>query len=128
MFVRFVIADRDPDSGRRQGLFQAAGDLRRSGGMSAEDVERLDRIEQWFRKHLSAPTRFSVSTKPHRQARALGWFKDTATEHIKNVRDFQDLLDVYGKQVEMLRCERPGYVVYEDDHQVTAYPFADPPC
>jgi hypothetical protein len=27
--------------------------------------------------------------------------------------------------VDLIRCEKPGYVVYEDEFQVTAEPYAD---
>ncbi|MDP3854060.1 hypothetical protein [Phenylobacterium sp.] len=39
----------------------------------------------------------------------------------------QALLEQHGIWGEVLRTARPGYVVYEDDHQVLAYPFADTP-
>ncbi|HEX8584623.1 MAG TPA: hypothetical protein VF680_09455 [Allosphingosinicella sp.] len=64
MFIRFVIAARDEDSGRRQGLFQAAVELRASGQMSENDKQRLDEAEQWFRENLPAPTRFALSSNP----------------------------------------------------------------
>jgi hypothetical protein len=128
MFVRFVIANRDEDSGRRQGLFQAAADLQASGRMSRFDEERLDEVEQWFRETLAVPERFALSSKPHAKAQAISWFKDTATEHINWMREFQSLLESYGIVVSMLRASRPGYMVYEDEHQVVAYPFSDTEC
>ena len=48
--------------------------------------------------------------------------------HIRRMREYQQTLETYGLTVEMLRTERPGYIVYEDEHQVVAYPFADTPC
>ena len=44
------------------------------------------------------------------------------------MREYQRVLEAYDIRLEMLRTERPGYIVYEDDHQVVAYPFADTPC
>lgn len=43
------------------------------------------------------------------------------------MREIVDVLTRYDIQTEMIRTNRPGYIVYEDDHQVTAYPFSDTP-
>jgi hypothetical protein len=128
MFIRFVIASRDEDSGRRQGLFQAADELRASGQMSKGDEQRLDEIERWFEENLPVPKRLALSSKPRRKAQAISWFRDSAAEHIARMRDFQTLLETYGILVNMLRDRRPGYVVYEDEHQVVAYPFSETRC
>ncbi|MBA3511548.1 hypothetical protein [Sphingomonas sp.] len=128
MFIRFVIASRDEDSGRRQGLFQAADELRASGRMSGSHEQRLNEVERWFRENLPVPKRFAVSSKPRRKAQAITWFRHTATEQIARMRDFQTILESYGVGVEMLREKRPGYVVYEDEHQVVAYPFSETRC
>lgn len=128
MFIRFVIDHLDPDSGRRQGLFQATDELLSSGRMSSEDAERLQSLYGWFKANLPVPTRFSLSARPHRKAQAVSWFRDTAAEHIRQMRDYSGLLEGYGLSVHVLRTGRPGYIVYEDEHQVAAYPFADTPC
>ena len=43
------------------------------------------------------------------------------------MRDFQRLLEAYGTAVKVIKTRRPGYVVYEDEFQVAAYPFSDTP-
>ena len=128
MFIRFVISSRDDNSGRRQGLFQAGDELRASGRMSHYDELRLDELQQWFRANLPVPSRFSLSSKPHRKAQAISWFRDTATEQIAWMREYQSLLESYGFAVKVIREKRPGYVVYEDEHQVVAYPFSETRC
>jgi hypothetical protein len=35
------------------------------------------------------------------------------------------ILHAHGVEVEAIRTERPGYVVYEDKHQVAAEPFKE---
>lgn len=127
MFIRFVVNNRDAQSGRRQGLFYAAYELERAGTASPHDVEALARIHDWFAKNLCEPTRASISTRPHAKAQALSWFRETATEHVSRMREIQSILSAYGVATETLRTRRPGYVVYEDDHQVVAQPFADTP-
>lgn len=128
MFIRFVIGSLDEDSGRRQGLFQAGETIALSGQMAADDLKYLEVLNAWFKTHLPVPTRFAVSSKPHAKAQALSWFRDTAVEHIERMREYQRVLEEYGLQVSMLRTKRPGYIVFEDQHQVVAYPFADTPC
>ena len=128
MFIRFVIADRDKSSGRRQGLFQAAGALRASGRMSGADLDRLDELQRWFDEHLARPERFSLSARANRKAQAISWFRDSASEQIARMREYQALLESYDIPVQMLREKRPGYVVYEDEHQIVAYPFSETRC
>ena len=128
MFIRFVIGVLDEDSGRRQGLFQAGEALAMSGQMAPDDFEYLEELYAWFKMHLPVPTRFAASAKPHAKAQALSWFRDTSIEQIEHMREYQRVLERYGLQVVMLRTKRPGYIVFEDQHQVVAYPFADTPC
>lgn len=96
--------------------------------MVADDLEYLEELYAWFKKHLRVPSRFAASAKPHAKAQALSWFRDTSIRHIEHMREYQRILENYGLMVTMLRTKRPGYVVFEDEHQVVAYPFADTPC
>jgi len=41
------------------------------------------------------------------------------------MREIIRLLESHGISVRMIKTDRPGYVVYEDDHQIVAEPFAD---
>jgi hypothetical protein len=125
MFVRFIISKNDSQSGRRQGLFQAAKALRESGALSAVDYEYLEDIRDWFNEHLEKPTRLAVSPRANSKAQAISWFKDTALEHIAKMREFQEVLERHDVAVEMIREKRVGYVLYEDEFQVAAYPFND---
>ena len=127
MYVRFVIAKRDAQSGRRQGLFYAAYETAGLGMLSADELAALDEIHEWFARNLSEPTRASWSAKPHAKGQALSWFKESAVAHVSKMRTLQSVLKEHGVFAEVLRTARPGYVVYEDDHQVLAVPFADTP-
>jgi hypothetical protein len=123
VFIRFVIENLDPDSGRRQGLFQAGRELRLSGRLSRHDEARHQILLDWFDTHLEKPARLALSSRPGAKAQTISWFRDTASEHIKKMREFQQLLEEYGLAVEIIKCGRPGYIVYEDEFQVTAFPF-----
>jgi hypothetical protein len=125
MFVRFVTARLDEDSGKRQGLFQAAFHLRRRGELTTYDHDRLAHVLRWFDEHLPRPSRLSRSRRPNRKAQAICWFKHGATEHLARMREIQCILETHGVMADMIASRRPGYVVYEDDVQVAAYPFRD---
>lgn len=124
-YLRFVTTKIDPDSGRRRGLFQAAGDLEAARRLSREELEELKALQRWFAEHLNAPDRFARSERPGAAPRAISWFKSSATQHISNMRAMCRILNRHGVATEMILTARPGYIVFEDEHQVAAEPFAD---
>jgi hypothetical protein len=125
MFIRFVINNYDPDSGKRQGLFQAMSDLESAGKLLPYEQQIYDEIYDWFRHNLKKPRSLSKSAKPHAKNVAISWFKDTAKEHIDKIRSLVTILNSHGIVTDMIRSERPGYVVYEDEYQVAAEPFKE---
>jgi ribosomal protein L30/L7E len=126
MFLRFVVADTDEDSERELGVFHAMRNLRESGALSDHEEEHHDLIREWFNQHLEKPTRFTAAKPPfyRKKSRAISWFKDTAHEHLTRVRSLIAILQSHGVSVRMLKTNRVGYVVYEDEHQIVAEPFA----
>lgn len=125
MFVRFVIHKNDGGSGRRQGIFQAASELEYEGVLLEHEQREYDEIYEWFRHNLKKPRSFSRSSKPHAKNVALSWFKDTAVEHLAKMHALSQILNAHGIIVEVLRTNRPGYIVYEDQLQVAAEPFKE---
>jgi len=125
MLLRFVVDAIDRDSGRRRGVVHAAAELRDSDSISTADRGRLRAIADWFNENLERPATFAVSKKPHAKAQAISWLKADAAEHVRRMWELHTLLGKYGVHVNVIRTTRPGYVIYEDEHQVTAYPFSD---
>jgi hypothetical protein len=125
MFIRFVVHQLDCSSGKRRGALQAAYRLQGSELVAAHDAHRLAAALSWFDEKLKRPTRLTRSRRPHRESQAICWFKRDATEHLATMRDLQFILETYGTRVEMITSRRPGYIVYEDEFQVAAYPFSD---
>jgi hypothetical protein len=127
MFLRFVTAEVHQESHEELGVFQAAYRLRDKDMLSEEEKDLLQEIHEWFNKNLEKPTRFTTSKPPYYRKRQNGisWFKDSAREHIGKIREMVALLRRHDVPVRMIRAARPGYVVYEDDVQVVAVPFAD---
>lgn len=124
-FVRFVIEEKDPNSGGRQGLFQALATLEDRGELLSEDHDTYARTSKWFEQNLNEPRRFVRSSNPSAKRIAISWFKDTATRHIDAMRTLAGIAEAHGLTVRMIATDRPGYVVYEDEFQVTAVPFRD---
>jgi hypothetical protein len=126
-FIRFIIEQLDSHWGRRQGLFQAELELRASGNLAPRDYQRLKIIFGWFDANLDKPARLSLSPRPNAKAQGICWFRSTANARISKMRELQRLLESYGLAVETIRTRPPGYILYEDELQVAAYPFSDTP-
>ncbi len=125
MYLRFVVAGIDKDSGRRQGIFQALCELDRNGLLLPHERTTHNDLYKWFCKHLKEPRRFSRASRPHAKDVAISWFKDSAHEYIAKMFTLSQILEEHGIVVEVIRTDRPGYIVYEDSHQVVAEPFSD---
>jgi hypothetical protein len=104
--------------------------LRDAGKLLAYEEDQHDRVRWWFDENLERPTRFTAAKAPYwrKKNRALSWFKDTAINHIAQIRRLVAILENHGVHVLTLRAKRVGYVVYEDQYQIVAEPFADMKC
>jgi hypothetical protein len=124
MYLRFVVDDIHLESGRELGVFHAVGNLRDHGRLNRQEEARHDVIRKWFNQNLEKPTRFTAAKPPfyRKQARAISWFKDSAREHIARVRELVAILEHHGISVRMLKTDRVGYVVCEDEFQIVAEP------
>lgn len=124
-FVRFVADAVDADSGKRQGVFQAAYALLDGNELPAYEREQLQHDLHCFRDHLRVPTRFAQSRSKAAAPKAIGWFKSSATDAVGRMHAICRVLEEHGVQTHMITTDRPGYVVYEDDQQIAAVPFND---
>lgn len=126
--IRFVLSSRHPDSGVEDGIFGVAYSLRDNPEVHLDDREQLRADLAWFEKKLPTPARFNRTTsKGHyrRATRGITWFRDTAAECIARMHQLKGVLESNGHGVTMIRENRIGYVVYEDELQVVAEPFSD---
>lgn len=127
-YIRFVVHQRDEQSGVETGIFQRAYELRDSAEVTAADRDVIAEVLTWFHDHLNAPERFNRSrSKGHdrRAARGIAWFRSSATEHLQQAHRLKAVLDANGHSVTVVVERRIGYVVYDDAHQVIAEPFAE---
>lgn len=125
MYIRFVVHRLNSQSGRREGVFQALFSMRSAGDLTEAEEARLKDLFRWFGDHLLEPDRLARSRNTRAKQVAICWFKESAAEHIRRMRELVAMLEAHGVAVEVLTTDRPGYVVYEDDHQIAAKPFRD---
>ena len=112
----------------REGFLQAAGTLADNELTDRFIMERIDSLRVWFCDNLELPERFSKTTSKgyyRRETKGLSWFKPSAKKHISKAFELKGILEECGYEVEVLKESRIGYVVYEDEYQVVAEPFAD---
>lgn len=53
------------------------------------------------------------------------WFKSSATEHLAKIHEMICILEQHNIYVKIYKERHPGYIVYEDEHQVVAEPVSD---
>ncbi|MGZ2259890.1 hypothetical protein [Roseobacter sp. A03A-229] len=128
MYLRFVYARRVEGLGAREGFFQAAAEVANNPLTDTLVVDQIDELRAWFSDNLQRPERFSRSSskdRDHKETKGLSWFKPSATDHIAKAFELKGILGSYGWAIDVLKESRIGYVVYEDDVQVVAEPFAE---
>jgi hypothetical protein len=125
--IRFVTINRHSPYGHRTGVLRGASVLWEEKVLSDLDYEELGQLFAWFNEHLPSPRRLRVSRRPGAKRTAISWLRASASEHVSRIRRVAQLVEAAGIPVEEIRTDRPGYVVYEDEHQVIALPFADTP-
>ena len=123
MYLRFVLAATNPRTGQRAGLFHVAYRLQEAGTLSSTDQSELDALLRWFNHHLRRPTQFGRARFPH----GVSWIRADAHAHVQRLQLLAALLRRHDLGVEMLRTDRPGFLVYQDDVQAIAEPFAATP-
>jgi hypothetical protein len=96
--------------------------------MTSADMESLADLLLWFDCNIEEPDRFNRTKSKgwqRRNSKGLSWFRTNAGEQISKAHWIVALLRKYGHEVEEVRTNRPGFVVYTDEHQVVAEPFSD---
>ena len=61
----------------------------------------------------------------HSKPGSISWFKSSAIKYIHKMREYSQILESHDVLVIQITTERPGNIVYEDEHQIAAIPFSD---
>ncbi|MGZ3749848.1 MAG: hypothetical protein ACXVIY_00780, partial [Mucilaginibacter sp.] len=123
MYIRFITQFINEDNEPETGIFHALRFVAEHSLTQDEDANQLKTLNKWFSVNLAKPDRFSNASRPHAEAIALSWYKDSAKEHIRLTYDIIALLEKYHLVVERVATKNPGYIIYEDEYQVSAVPF-----
>lgn len=129
MYVRFN-ATYKVDTTIIYGIFPIVGYLFEnyfvvSDSEKNEDERRLRELNEWFKYNLELPSKVWRGKNHNKPPTAISWFKDSAHEHIRNLREISNIIQRYGVIVDFVRTEKPGYILHEDEYQVFAEPFKD---
>jgi hypothetical protein len=106
-------------------VFTAAYEICRGPTSGEGEREELHALLAWFEANLAIPDRLTASRYPRAKETAISWVRASAGEHTRKLRRVAAIVSATGVAVDELRTSRPGYVVYEDPHQVVALPFSD---
>jgi hypothetical protein len=117
MYLRFQTIIPDPQSGRPTGILVAAHELRDSNRISVADEKWLREHLSYFNEHLKIP----ACLKEPGHHRAISWFKE-GSKMIDRVWPLKVLLEEYDVFIEVTTTRDPGFLIYEDGHQVVADP------
>lgn len=123
MYIRFITRFINEYNETETGIFQALKFIRDHSTTRDEDVRILKDLKDWFDANLEAPDKFSNASNKNPAAISLSWFKDSSKEHIKKIYEIGDILYKYSIVIEVITTRSPGYIVYEDNYQVSAVPF-----
>jgi hypothetical protein len=114
MFIRFVVGGDAEDHRQLTGIVTEARLLRDRGLLTAPEEEQLQAVYDWLNSNLPCPPFSSAGWSQE----AVAWFKDSATEPVRQFRVLAALLEHHDRRVRMLRSNNPGKVLYEDRFQV----------
>lgn len=124
MFLRFIGTEIDLRTGKPKGIFTLAYDLIETNHLTVYEEELLKSLLKWFSGHLPIPNKFSKNkNSSHKNNITTAWFKDSAQEVMKKIWELKQILESNEINVEIVRSEKPGYVIYEDDFQIIVDPF-----
>jgi hypothetical protein len=124
MFIRFISEEIDEDSHLSAGLFGAAYKLIDEVCLPEYDYEALRETMDWFNEHLENP--YDFRPEPEGLAyQSICWFRATAREYLHRAWEMVAILEEHDIFVRTVKSHRPGYILYEDEAQVLAHPYAD---
>jgi len=124
MFIRFVCGEIDEDSHVSAGLFCAVFNLLDDPTLDDNDYAALADLMGWFGSNLKGPFEYRLKST-RRARRAICWFRSTAHAHLSQAWELATLLERNNVFVWMIKAARTGYILYEDEAQVLAEPFAE---
>ena len=124
MYLRFETEEIHINSGKPKGIFTLAYDLIEEKTLTLEEERTLTNILCWFGDNLQVPSRFSRKrNNSHKNTLGISWLKPDANDVVARFWELKSILENSGYNINVMKIERPGKVVYEDEQQLVAIPF-----
>lgn len=116
MYIRFVVGNEKESIQKQTGLFWELDELNHEGKLEDYQVQMVKQIFKYFNDNLPVPpySRRNWSTN------TFAWFKDSAEEYIGRMWDLVAILEQNDIDVRILKSNKPGMIIYEDEFQVVA--------
>ena len=117
-FIRFVVGKRSQNPWWLTGVITIAKGIRHE--MSVEDKKVLSGIFKWYNENIPCPPFKEKIKAKEWTLDAVAWWRSTAKEPIRKLRELNSILRKHGLMVRMLQADYPGKIVYRDKYQVVA--------
>lgn len=116
VYLRFVVGIDNESAHKQDGLFTEINRLKNDDLLMDYQYKLVEETFKYFNKNLPVPpyNRKQISKE------AVAWFKDSTTEYIDRMWDFVAILKQNDIPVRILKTEKPGMIIYEDEHQIVA--------
>ena len=123
MYTKFITLFLDDLNDEEKGFLNAARYLNEQGILEEETKAKLQQNLSWIEAHLKKRPEFQDSSENDFLNIPMSWLKETASDHIQRMDEIREILEENDILVEVLQVEKPGKILYEDEHQVVAVPF-----
>ena len=120
MFVRFVVGADSENASWLNGIITEARILEDEGNLYRHETLLLEESFAWLNEHLLCPPFKQKFRSGEWTREAVCWFRAEAREPIGRLWDIVAVLREHGIPVRMVKTDRPGTIVYEDEYQVVA--------
>lgn len=127
MYTKFITLFLDDIHDEEKGFLTAARFLSENGIMGEERRTTLKDNLHWIEKNLKKRPFINKDHAEDILHIPMSWLKESAIEHIQKMDQIREILEENDILVEVLQVERPGEIVYEDEHQIIAIPFRSEP-
>ena len=116
MYLRFVFGTNSESAKKQHGLFTELQSLKDENILLDYQHDLVQNTFKYFNDNLPVP--------PYRRKNiskdGVAWFKDSAVEFVSRMWDLVAILEQNDRNVRVIKTERPGMILYEDDFQVVA--------
>lgn len=116
MFLRFVVGYDSESPRKLTGLFTEMEYLRKEGFLQDYQENMVIEVFEYFNNNLPCPP----YSEKNWSINAISWFKDSAIVFINKMWDLAAILEQNDLNVRVLKTEKPGMILYEDEFQIVS--------